>query len=108
MKKLYLIACSIALAASMAFSLSGCAGISQAVDAYGTVAVSDAKAANDTIIAAQKVALCATPVSALVRHPELVPAVRALCMPRGDGGTVDQVLDSIAVSRAAAPPGAQK
>lgn len=97
---------SIVAIVLLAFSamLSGCASVSQAVGAYGSVVVSSAQAANDNIIAANKVALCATPVSALVRHPELVPAVRALCMPRGDGGTVDQVLDTIAANHAAAPP----
>lgn len=97
-KTLLLIACTLALAVSTA----GCASVSQAVNAYGAVAVSGAQAANDTIIAANKVALCAIPISALVRHPELVPAVRALCMPRGDGGTVDQVLDTVAANKVAA------
>lgn len=74
---------------------AGCGSLIQAVDAYGAAAVTGAKATNDSLISANKVALCATPVSALVRHPELVPAVRSLCLPAKDDGNVGQVLDAI-------------
>lgn len=59
--------------------LSACASVSQAVSAYGSAALTGARATNDTLIEANKAALCATPLSALVRHPELVPAVKSLC-----------------------------
>jgi len=65
-------------------ALSGCAGVSQAVQAYGGVAVTNARAANDTLIDAYKVGMCALPLSAIVRHPEIVPAIRALCLAPGD------------------------
>lgn len=91
MKRMILISALLACAALSA----GCASTMQAVNAYGAVAVTGAQATNDTLIAANKVALCATPVSALVRHPELVPAVRSLCLPAADTGNVGQVLDGI-------------
>lgn len=88
--------------AMLAASVSGCASVQQAVDAYGAAAITGAQATNDTLIAANKVALCATPVSALLRHPELVPAVRALCLPAKDSGSVGQVLDAIEATQPAA------
>jgi uncharacterized protein YceK len=72
---------------ALAASLAGCASVQQAVQAYGSVAVTSAKAANDTAIEAYKVALCATPVSAVRRHPELVPAIKSLCLVPGDAAT---------------------
>lgn len=80
MKKILFLAAGLMLAASTA----GCAGVSQALQAYGTVAVTNAKAANDTIIEAQKVALCGLPLSAIARHPELIPAIKSLCLSPGD------------------------
>lgn len=74
--------------------LSGCAGIQQAVQAYGSVAVSNARAANDTLVEAYKVGLCALPLSTIARHPEIVPAVRALCLAPNDTITAE-LLDAI-------------
>jgi hypothetical protein len=91
MKKLIIIAAALLLAAGN----TGCASVQQGIDAYGAAAVTGAQAANDTAIAANKIALCATPLSALVRHPEIVPAVRALCLPANGSGNVGQVLDAI-------------
>jgi uncharacterized protein YceK len=69
----------IVIAAAIASSVSACASVSQAVNAYGSAALTGAKAANDTLLEANKAAICATPVSALLRHPEWVPAVKSLC-----------------------------
>lgn len=88
MKKLLII-----LAAGLA--LTGCAGVQQAVQAYGSVAVTGARAANDTVIEAQKVSLCGLPLSAIARHPEIVPAVRSLCLAPGDK-TSAELLDTAA------------
>lgn len=85
----------IATLSAVAMLSAGCASVQQAVDAYGAATITGARATNDSLIAATKVALCATPVSALVRHPELVPAVRALCLPSKDAGNVGQVLDAV-------------
>ena len=61
--------------------MTGCSTLQPAIDAYGAVAVSSARAANDTIIEAQKVSFCGLPYSALQRHPEITPAVQTLCGP---------------------------
>jgi uncharacterized protein YceK len=79
MKKLLIIAAGLVLAAS----ISGCASVQQAIQAYGSVAVTGARAANDTVIEAQKVSFCGLPYSALQRHPEIQPAVQTLCGPLG-------------------------
>lgn len=67
-----------------AAALSGCASLNTAVNAYGTVAVDNAKAANDTAISAWMVAGCAMPLSAIMRNPHIIPALRAICMPQTD------------------------
>lgn len=76
MRKLLIIAAMAAL--------TGCSSFQQAVQAYGGVAVGNARAANDTLIEAYKVGLCALPLSAIARHPEIVPAVRSLCLAPSD------------------------
>lgn len=68
----------------LALILAGCAGLQQAVQTYGSVAVTNARAANDTLIEGYKVGVCALPFSAVMRHPEIIPAIEALCLPRGD------------------------
>jgi len=72
------------IAAAAALVLAGCASVQQAVQAYGSVAVTNARAANDTLIEGYKVAVCGLPLSAIARHPELVPSVRSLCLANGD------------------------
>lgn len=74
---------AVLLALAFAASLTGCAGVQQAVQAYGTIAVTGAHAAADTVVQAQKIALCDLPYSAIQRHPEIVPAVQSLCGPVG-------------------------
>jgi len=64
--------------------LVGCAGLQQAFQTYGGVAVTNARAANDTLIEGYKVGICALPFSAVMRHPEMIPAIEALCLPRSD------------------------
>jgi uncharacterized protein YceK len=87
-------------------ALSGCGSLIQAVNAYGTVAVADARAANDTVIAGWTIAACATPVSAALRNPQIIEALKVLCMPMTDvpaSRLFDNILDrQIAADRAAA------
>lgn len=80
--------------AAIVLMLTGCAGVQQAVQAYGSVAVTNARAANDTLVEAYKVGLCALPLSTIARHPEIVPAVRSLCLHPGDVIT-EQILAAI-------------
>jgi uncharacterized protein YceK len=73
----------VVLALAVGASLTGCAGVSQAVQAYGSVAVTGARTANDTVIEAQKVSFCGLPYSAVQRHAEIQPALVSLCGPLG-------------------------
>jgi hypothetical protein len=96
MKKLIIIAAGLALA----LCSTGCASVQQAIDAYGAAAVTGARAANDTAIEAQKVALCGLPLSAIARHPEIIPAVRALCLAPGDKNSAE-LLDALQANQPA-------
>lgn len=73
MKKIMLLA--------LAGALSGCSALNTAVNTYGSVALSNAREANDTAIAMWSTAACATPLSAILRNPQIVPALRVLCLP---------------------------
>jgi hypothetical protein len=83
-----------AIVAAVSAGCAGCAGIEQAVQTYGGIAVSNARAANDTLIDGYKVGICALPLSAIARHPEIVPAVRSLCLSPGDKVT-EEILTAI-------------
>lgn len=78
----WLMAMGIAILSSA--GLAGCAGVSQAVQAYGSVAVTNAKAVDDTVIEAHKIAFCGLPLSAITRHPEIIPAIRLMCLAPDD------------------------
>lgn len=64
-----------------ALALSGCASFQQGVSAFGVAAVDSAKTANDQAIFVWSTAACATPISAALRNPQVIPALRVLCMP---------------------------
>jgi uncharacterized protein YceK len=91
---------------ALAGALSGCGSLIQAVNAYGTIAVTDARAANDTMIAGWTLAACATPVSAALRNPQIIEALKVLCMPMSEvapSRLFDNIVDrQIAADRAAA------
>lgn len=90
--------CMAVLASTVLVVMAGCASVQQAVQAYGSVAVTSARAANDTLIEAQKVSFCGLPLSAIARHPEIVPAIRSLCLASGDK-TSAEVLDAIGTQK---------
>lgn len=62
-------------------TLIGCAGVQQVVTGYESSAIAGAKALHDNEIMVLKVGLCATPFSAAVRNPEIIPALKVLCLP---------------------------
>lgn len=74
----------ILLAALFALSLSGCASQLQMVSAAQSSAAVALRAAEDNNLSYLKFSLCATPYSAIIRHPEIVPGIGALCLPGGD------------------------
>lgn len=76
MKKLLIMAAGL--------MLSGCASFNQGVAAYGASAVTNARVVNDNVIAGWTVLACATPVSAALRNPQIIPALKVLCLPAGD------------------------
>lgn len=80
---------------AVALALTGCGSLINAVNAYGSVAVDNGRAANDTLIAGWTTTACATPISAALRNPQVIPALRALCMPVATVAPVD-LLDALA------------
>ncbi len=87
----------LALAVAVAaIALSGCASVQQAVHGYGAAAIFAIKAAEDDNIAIWKVNACGTPLSAAIRHPEIIPALRALCLQGGMAASPDGLLGSAA------------
>lgn len=65
--------------AAAAVMLTGCGSLAQTLRAYGTVAVEDAKAANDLKVDALRVGLCSLPYSTIQRNPDIKRAVVAAC-----------------------------
>lgn len=84
-----------ALALLFAPMLTGCA----VMNAFGLAAVDNAKTANDQAIYVWSTAACATPISAALRNPEIIPALRALCMPAGDVVPADLLRPSARAGR---------
>lgn len=78
-----------------ALALSGCAGFQQALTGYESAAYVSAKASNDNLIQVWKVAACATPFSAAVRNPDIIPALKALCVPAGAASSPITLLDAV-------------
>jgi hypothetical protein len=72
-----------------------CASGCTVLDGYTAVAASTARGAEDHNIAAWSFNACATPLSAVARHPDLVPALRALCLPAGAGANPAALLDAV-------------
>ena len=79
-----------------AIFLSGCAGVQQSIHGYGSAAIASIKAAEDDNIALWTVNACGTPLSAAIRHPEIIPALRALCLQGGMAASPDGLLGSAA------------
>ena len=83
----------IALAVS-ALAMSGCASVQQAVHGYGAAAIVAIRNAEDDNIAFWTANACGTPLSAAIRHPEIIPALRALCLPGGMASSPAGLLDA--------------
>ncbi|RFP32407.1 hypothetical protein [Duganella sp. BJB476] len=70
-----------AVAILLLASVAGCASVQQAVNGYESAAGVSLRAAQDNAIAVWTFAGCATPYSAVLRNPQILPALRALCGP---------------------------
>jgi len=68
------------------FSLAGCASQLQAVKGFNAAAAVSLKAAEDVNLERQVFEICATPLSAAIRNPQIIPGLRYLCLP-GAGET---------------------
>ncbi len=68
-------------AIALAVSLIGCASVQQAMNGYEAAAGVSLRAAQDNAVAVWTFAGCATPYSAVLRNPQILPALRALCGP---------------------------
>lgn len=64
-------------------ALMALAGCSTVMTGYEATAVKAVKAADDNQIMLWTVAACATPYSAAIRNPQVIPALKALCLPNG-------------------------
>lgn len=84
----------IALAVA-ALAMSGCASVQQAVHGYGAAAIVAIRNAEDDNIAFWTANACGTPLSAAIRHPEIIPALRALCLPGGMASSPAGLLDAV-------------
>jgi len=59
--------------------LAGCASVQQAINGYEAAAGVSLRAAEDNAIQVWTFTGCATPYSAALRNPQIIPALRALC-----------------------------
>jgi hypothetical protein len=88
----------LAALAVVALLLSGCASFQQALVGYESAAASGMRAADDNVIAVWSTTACATPVSAALRNPQIIPALKVLCMPGGETAPVS-LLDAMQAQR---------
>ncbi len=73
----------IIVAAIAPLLLGACAAYQQAATGYEAAAIRGIQAAEDNNISLWRVNACGTPLSAIMRHPDIVPALRMLCLPAG-------------------------
>ncbi len=78
-----------------ALALAGCASFTQVASGYEASAAQGLRAAEDNNIQVWEFNVCATPFSAAVRHPEIIAAMRALCLPNAAAGSPATLLDVV-------------
>jgi PBP1b-binding outer membrane lipoprotein LpoB len=79
----------------LALYVSGCASIQPTINGYEAAVVTSLRAAEDQHLKVLAFELCATPLSAAIRHPEIVPALRAACIPAGAEASPALLLETI-------------
>lgn len=84
----------VLFAIAVAASLTGCGAIQPALNGYESAAASGLDAANDNAVKVWRYQVCATPVSAALRNPDIVPAIKALCMPAAGAAAASTLLDA--------------
>jgi hypothetical protein len=71
------------IALALVVGLTGCAGMQHVFDAGASVTAAALRDAEDSNIRLWTFNACATPLSAAIRNPQIIPALRALCLPGG-------------------------
>lgn len=74
---------SALLLAAAALSLGGCASQLQFAKGAQSAAAVSLRATEDLNLSGLVFGLCATPLSAAIRNPQIIPGLRALCLPGG-------------------------
>jgi uncharacterized protein YceK len=78
--------------------LSGCTTVAQqAITGYEAAALKSVEAADDNAIRVWATAACGTPYSAAIRNTQIVPALKALCLPAGATSSPVTLLDTVTV-----------
>lgn len=75
--------------------LTGCASIQPTINGYEDAIITNLKSAEDQHLKMLSVQWCATPLSAAIRHPEIIPSLKALCLPAGSESSPATLLDQI-------------
>ena len=65
----------------LAIALTGCGTAIPAMNAYGGAAISSTQQVNDSYAKGWAAAGCGITVGAALRNPEVIPALKVLCMP---------------------------
>lgn len=76
------------------YALTGCASLNQAVSAAGASAIVSIRAAEDNNIKLWSANACGTPLSAAIRNPDIIPALKALCVPSGQDSSPISLLNA--------------
>lgn len=72
-----------------AVALSACAtGYRTALD----TGLAQAKAADDNLVLTYKAAMCGLPLSAILRNADIIPGIKALCLPGGNASDPNGIL----------------
>lgn len=80
---LFAIGCAIVL------TLSGCA---TTYAAGFNASLAQAKAVDDNVVMTEKAAMCALPLSAILRNADIIPGIKALCLPGGNASDPNGIL----------------
>ena len=80
----------------LSVAVTGCATQQAAIVGYERAALVAVRAAEDNNIALWTANACGTPYSAAIRNPQIVAALKALCLPDGASNAPASLLDGIA------------
>lgn len=83
--------------------LSGCASANQVYSGFGASALVAVQGAEDNNIKTWVVDACGTPYSAVIRNPQIAPALITLCLPAGKQVSAADLLLGIQPTTPAAP-----